>query len=332
MEITDRPDLGVDLKAPQRDDSGAEKWTYTLIREVTPGDVVLHWSTPPRSVVGWSISDGEWWEEPIVWGAHGTTARAAGVAPYPRPGLRRALTSYSDLAFPITKESIQEWRPEIAAVRAELELLYGEPLYFPFQLRSDEIRAAQGYLVKFPRALLTCWPLALREITVRETDGSSVEIKSSREHTIGADYRRANELVSTAARDPFAVDPNLVDRGTRGHAMAQNYLAEWVRASGATPLSPSGAPLYDLAWESDGRIFVAEVKSLTDTNEERQLRLGLGQVLRYRQMLASTFGAERVVGVLMIERMPRDGGWIDLCRSLDVQLVWPECVARLGEL
>ena len=52
MEITDRSDLGVDLKAPQRDDSGAEKWTYALVREVSPGDVVLHWSTPARAIVG----------------------------------------------------------------------------------------------------------------------------------------------------------------------------------------------------------------------------------------------------------------------------------------
>jgi hypothetical protein len=90
-----RTDLGVDLKAPLHDAGGGEKWTYALIREVTPGDVILHWSTPRRAVVGWSVAEGEWWEEEIVWVAHGSSAHASGAAPFARPGLRRALTSFS---------------------------------------------------------------------------------------------------------------------------------------------------------------------------------------------------------------------------------------------
>jgi len=64
MEITDRGDVGVDLKAPQRDDSGAEKWTYALLKEVAPGDIVLHWSTTERAVIGFSVADGEWGKSP----------------------------------------------------------------------------------------------------------------------------------------------------------------------------------------------------------------------------------------------------------------------------
>jgi hypothetical protein len=43
-------------------------------------------------------------------------------------------------------------------------------------------------------------------------------------------------------------------------------------------------PNFDLAWEADGTVFVAEIKSIADDNEEEQLRLGLGQVLRYRHL------------------------------------------------
>jgi hypothetical protein len=45
-------------------------------------------------------------------------------------------------------------------------------------------------------------------------------------------------------------------------------------------------PQYDLAWLAGDTLYVAEVKSLTAANEERQLRLGLGQVLRYTHLLA----------------------------------------------
>ena len=41
-------------------------------------------------------------------------------------------------------------------------------------------------------------------------------------------------------------------------------------------------PNFDLAWQKDRTVFVAEVKSITAENEEHQLRLGLGQVLQYR--------------------------------------------------
>ena len=43
LETTDRADLGVDLRAPQRDDGGAENWSYALLTEVEDGDVVFHY-------------------------------------------------------------------------------------------------------------------------------------------------------------------------------------------------------------------------------------------------------------------------------------------------
>ncbi|MGP7999753.1 MAG: hypothetical protein ACLPKI_20910 [Streptosporangiaceae bacterium] len=67
-------------------------------------------------------------------------------------------------------------------------------------------------------------------------------------------------------------------------------------------------------------MFVAEVKSITDGNEEEQLRLGLGQVLRYRHHL-TRLGHQYVVAVLVPERTPRDASWNSLCSDLGVMLV-----------
>ena len=51
------------------------------------------------------------------------------------------------------------------------------------------------------------------------------------------------------------------------------------------------------------------------------MRLGLGQVLRYPQMLRRTH--EVVKAVLVLEAQPLDPTWRELCASLDVLLCWP---------
>jgi hypothetical protein len=90
---------------------------------------------------------------------------------------------------------------------------------------------------------------------------------------------------------------------------------------GIEPLAPAvGDPNFDLAWEHAGTIYVAEVKSTTDRNEERQLRLGLGQVLRYRSMLAARLG-RAVRAVLVPERTPSDASWQATCANARVLLV-----------
>jgi hypothetical protein len=139
---------------------------------------------------------------------------------------------------------------------------------------------------------------------------------------VGTAYQHANEDATIAERDPFPTDPDVVERGTRSHARLQNALAAEVAASGLKPLSPSAAdPPFDLAWRDGADFHIAEVKSTTGTNEEHQLRFGLGQLLRYRHAL-STRGAT-VHATLYVERQPADPQWSELCRSLGVALRWP---------
>jgi hypothetical protein len=145
---------------------------------------------------------------------------------------------------------------------------------------------------------------------------------SAFQQRVGTAYRRAREDVRVADRDPFAVDPDKVDRGNRAHAKTQNALANFLEEHGIEPRSLSaGDPEFDLAWERDGATFVAEVKSITESNEEKQLRLGLGQVLRYRHMLERE--GTHVVAVLVAEREPTDSTWMPMCERLSVRFVWP---------
>jgi hypothetical protein len=148
---------------------------------------------------------------------------------------------------------------------------------------------------------------------------SSVERTASA--GLGAPYRQVPATELSRSRDPFSVDPALVERGLRGHTDTQNELASVLSNAGIEPCRglPPG-PNFDLAWQKDGTVFVAEVKSITAENEEHQLRVGLGQVLRYRQRL-SALGHDRVVAVLVPERPPRDPTWRELCQELGVVLL-----------
>jgi hypothetical protein len=144
----------------------------------------------------------------------------------------------------------------------------------------------------------------------------------SREDGFGQAFRKANEAARSAPKDPFIVDPDLVNRGNRGHARTLNALADFLETHGVRPLEPRpGDPLFDIGWTRQAARFVAELKSLTDANEEHQLRLGLGQLLRYQHALLDRF--HPVHAVLVVEREPGDAAWNRLCRSHDVRLLWP---------
>lgn len=114
-------------------------------------------------------------------------------------------------------------------------------------------------------------------------------------------------------------------------------MAEAAAESGWVPRTYGPTdPVFDLLLEQPnqaGRVVVVEAKSTNATNEEKQLRLGLGQVLRYQQLLNTP---ERpVIAMVAIERPPEDPRWISLCSQFGVLLVWPDLMvnelARLRE-
>jgi hypothetical protein len=213
---------------------------------------------------------------------------------------------------------------QIRAVYDELRAAHpGAPIYFPFQLSNTRpLRAFQGYLTKFPRALTEVVAQLVREIAEATRPSAAQPAPGADEQGLGPEYRSANPDARTARREQFSVDPDLVDRALEGHARTQEALAEAVRAAGLTPRSARpGEPVFDIAWNHGDTIFVAEVKSLTEHNEEKQLRLALGHVLRYAHLLR--LKGRRVRCVIAAERRPTDSSWLELCAAAGVLLVWP---------
>jgi len=79
LEVTDRADLGVDLRAPLVADDGNPSWSYSLVREVAAGDTVFHYSSPDGAIVGISRATGDPWEEELIRANPRTTASPPGI-------------------------------------------------------------------------------------------------------------------------------------------------------------------------------------------------------------------------------------------------------------
>jgi hypothetical protein len=147
----------------------------------------------------------------------------------------------------------------------------------------------------------------------------------------GASYRPQDEYADVAPPAPAdSADPDSFGRGLRSHRRLQNQLAQLVEKCGLKPLSPLAAdPDYDLAWiTGDETLMVVEVKSTTNGNEIRQLRMGLGQVLDYNDALQRR--GFTVQPVLYVEREPAEKRWIEIARAAGVILGWPGDEDRLG--
>jgi hypothetical protein len=141
--------------------------------------------------------------------------------------------------------------------------------------------------------------------------------------TLGKDYIAAPLRPTLDVRErKFTYNAEEAERGAQAHNDTQDALAAFLRARGLVPRLPAPSePQFDLAWMVGETVFIAEIKSTTEGNEEDQLRLGLGQVLRYWDLIADE--STRVVAVLVPEGEPRARRWRELCERLGVRLAWP---------
>ena len=255
------------------------------------------------AIVGVSRATGQAWFDDVIWAARGSASRNARNKIAPAAGAVCSAQRMVAVEPALSLADLRSKEAEIMRVRDRLGAKKDGALRFPFVRYGDQgLPAFQAYLVEFPTDVAELFPSLMRAVDRLDVRLAGTEKANvSDQVEVATIYRAADEHASAATRDPFFVDPALVERGCRGHAFTQNALADFLRVRGIEPLSPSSPQInFDVGWRAAGRFFVAEVKSCTNANVEKQLRLGLGQVLRYRSVLEDVLDCS-VVAVLALE-------------------------------
>lgn len=265
LEITNREDIGANLHAPQVNDKGQEYWSYALVREVRPGDLVLHWDkNHGPGVVGYSRVLGKAAASTITWRSRGTYGRQR-VASGPEAAWQAPLGGYRLLRQPVTQTLLRGIEPRIRSLRDDLMNVFDGPLYFPFALSETRpLRAAQGYLTKLPRALVE--ELAelseLRQIAVsepHEPEASEGQPSSSFEKRAGS---------SGYGRQRDAKRRQAVER----HAM--NLVLDHYRSLGYEVEDVGDRSPWDITVRKDGIEAHIEVKGSTTARDVIDLTEG----------------------------------------------------------
>jgi len=153
VEITDRNDLGSNIKAPVSAQKGKKTSGYELPKYVREGDVVLHWWKRAKNRVnhgfyGYSTVVGSIHDEEFSWVPRGRYSK--GASREPKPSTVWNLNNFVELQKPILIGDINSKKNEILELINSLEKKHGKPIYFPFCKRKDEIAVNQTYFAKLP--------------------------------------------------------------------------------------------------------------------------------------------------------------------------------------
>jgi len=256
MEIrTDREGLGEYLRAPKVAANGRPSPFYELTSFVQPGDRILHWHDTglgETGIVGWSEAVGPLQTMTWSWQARGTRGRERGV-PTVGPTWNLPLGGLTRLEQPLTRSSLNVRREEIFEILEEVGAVSGSPIYAPFQnYGGRELRAQQGYLTKFPAALVAYL------FAVPSVAGAQVTPSSSAAVRKGGGQGYLSDAEKRGAIERYAV------------AKAIAYYRE----EGATEIEELGKP-YDLRVVIGGVERHVEVKgSIGDSVAAVQLTQG----------------------------------------------------------
>jgi len=151
VEITDRPDLGKNIIAPQNAKKGQSTPGYELLKYVKEGDVVFHyWMAPKdkskRGLVGTSKVVGNLTSGNINWRARGKYSEKVVKN---RPAWLWNLAEFEEFENPIYVNVINSKSEKVIELMNKLKKDF-KTIYFPFCLKKSKIEVNQTYFAKFP--------------------------------------------------------------------------------------------------------------------------------------------------------------------------------------
>lgn len=278
MEITNRLDLGGELKAPHFADDNRPKWGYELVRFVKPGDIVLHWYTRRgRRLIGFSVVSGPPESKAMKWQSRGTSGRASLRPLVDEPAWTAPLSGLTYFTAPLTREDIQPLRKTVLDVQASVAASHGgDSMYFPFyEYGGRDLRATQSYLAKFPAELIHVFGLEAiawgggDEAVREESQAAETLMRALAEDSSVVKAESSNTEATEYERTPGRVIVR------RGEAQLVGRFLQTIATDKATrlQLAVGFTDLYD---QETGDLIEAKVSA-----EHRYVRQALGQLLDY---------------------------------------------------
>ncbi|MCW5715423.1 MAG: hypothetical protein KIT43_13000 [Bauldia sp.] len=155
LELTDRDDIGADLRAPLHDKSGEQSWRYNLFKEATIGDIVFHYDSNAQAITSVSAVASGPIDEEVRWAARGSYARERNAQPELVPGYRMQLDQHRDLGTPVKLAALRSAGPQLQRIEQALRRRYNGPLYLPFEIANRPLRLLQGYAFKLPAEVVS---------------------------------------------------------------------------------------------------------------------------------------------------------------------------------
>lgn len=209
MEITDREDVGVDLRAPQRNIDGQEPWHWTLVSYARPGDIVFHWqqSGGESTLVGWSEVVGPLYVDSRGWQVRNPRTRAEAKLE-DLPHWIMPLGGMHPLARPLSRADLMT---RLADVRSALDTARAGnkgAVYPPYVMYGGQrLQAMEAYLTKLPAALVPIIEdLAGQLIAEPSEQPSPEDSKPSKRPSRRAGQGRLQDPVLRRAVELYAVD------------------------------------------------------------------------------------------------------------------------------
>jgi hypothetical protein len=199
LEITDRPDIGIDLRCPQRDIRGRPTPGYSLIWWVRRGDVVFHCDKNQSAISGWSRSLGDVMEAPVVWLSHRGATRQrvreaqAQAQAQAQTGWWMDLEGRYPLSEPLTFEELRAHGPTIRELMQELDHRVSGSVYFPFFFYGGQVvRPMQPCLNKLPGEMVAAFAALAKAAEYASDTQPLIDSNAASAAPVGGPYRPAN--------------------------------------------------------------------------------------------------------------------------------------------
>ena len=174
VEVTKRDDIGENLRAPLKNTGSKDYFSYSILQQMCPKDLVIHYDGKISAITGISKVADSWVESPIDWIP--SKKQKKGDKPNIIPGQMVKLSDYTNIRK-VTLKQIQKKNNEIEYIIEDLKNRYNKAPYFPFGPASKKrnyLSTNEGYGFAVSQSFVDLFP-KLKEALDKLRDGKKIK-------------------------------------------------------------------------------------------------------------------------------------------------------------